>query len=276
MCPKNKRGRVGEMISGSLLLHLALAFVVGSLWVILVTVLSEKKGSAIGGILAGLPSTLAFSFLFIGINQSSAAAAQATTVFPLVFSFTCAFLLFYAVFAKKGFAVGLSLSLLIWLTVSGIIVISGLKDFTLSLVCGILVSAATFYLFVKRLRFKNFPGEEKNYNAVAILERGIGAGSLVFLAVLLSQIGGPSLGGIASAFPAVFTSTLIILNKSKGTEYSRSMTKPMVVSAILTCIPYSIAVRYSYPSFGTWIGTIISYAVAAPLAILSYLIMSTR
>jgi uncharacterized membrane protein (GlpM family) len=262
------------MISNSLLLHLALAFVVGSLWVILITVVSEKKGSAFGGVLAGLPSTSALSFLLIGINQSSAEAAQATTIFPLVFSFTCAFLLFYAVFAKKGFVVGLSISLVIWLVVSSLIVISGLKDFTFSLVCGILVSAATFYFFVKRLRLKSFLGKGKNFTALAILGRGIGAGSLVFLAVLLSQIGGPVLGGIASAFPAVFISTLIILYKSMGTEYSRSMTKPMVVSAILTCIPYSIAVRYSYPSLGTWLGTVISYAVAAPFAVLSYVMMS--
>jgi uncharacterized membrane protein (GlpM family) len=267
---------VVEMISDSLGLHLALAFVVGCLWVILVTVVSEKKGSALGGILAGLPSTSALSFLFIGINQSPAAAVQATTVFPLVFSFTCAFLLFYAVFAKKGFVVGLSISLLMWLTVSGVVVVSGVKDFRLSLVCGILVSVATLYVFVKKLRLKSFRGEGKNYGAVAILERGIGAGSLVFLAVLLSQIGGSVLGGIASAFPAVFTSTLIILNKTKGTEYSRSMTEPMVVSAILTCIPYSIAVRYSYPSLGTWLGTIIAYAFAAPFAVLSHLIMSRR
>ena len=54
------------------------------------------------------------------------------------------------------------------------------------------------------------------------------------------------------------------------------MTKPMVVSAILTCIPYSIAVRYSYPSLGIELGTIISYAVAAPFAALAHLIMSTR
>jgi len=260
------------MVSESLLLHLALAFIVGSLWVILVTVLSEKKGSRFGGVLAGIPSTSALAFLFIGINQSSEAAVQATTVFPLVISFTCAYVLFYAVFAKKGFAVGLSLSLLIWLTVSGIIALSDLKNFTFSLVCGIVISAATFYVFLRKLRLKNFPGGEKKYTSIEILERGIGAGSLVLLAVLLSQIGGPRLGGIASAFPAVFTSTLIILNNSKGTEYSRSMTKPMVMTAILTCIPYSVAVRYSYPSLGTWLGTVMSYAVAAPFAILSYLI----
>jgi uncharacterized membrane protein (GlpM family) len=260
------------MVSDSLLLHLALAFAVGSVWVVLVTVLSEKKGSRLGGVLAGLPSTSALAFLFIGINQSPATAVQATTLFPLIISFSCAYVLLYAVFAKKGFAVGLSLALLIWLTVSGMVVLSGLKNFTLSLIGGILVSAATFYAFKRKLRLKNSPRGEKKYTTIEILWRGIGAGSLVLLAVLLSQIGGPSVGGIASAFPAVFTSTLIILYKSKGTEYSRSMTKPMVMTAILTCIPYSIAVRYCYPGLGIWLGTVASYATAAPFAVFSYFI----
>jgi uncharacterized membrane protein (GlpM family) len=260
------------MVSSSLLLHLVLAFAVGSVWVVLVTVLSEKKGSRLGGVLAGLPSTSALAFLFIGINQSPTTAAQATTLFPLIISFSCAYVLLYAFFARKGFAIGLSLALLIWLTVSAMVILSGLENFTLSLIGGILVSAATFHAFRRWLRLKNFPREEKKYTLIEILGRGIGAGSPVSFAVLLSQIGGPSLGGIASAFPAVFTSTLIILYKSKGTEYSRSMTKPMVMTAILTCIPYSVAVRYSYPSLGTWFGTVISYATAAPFAVLAYLI----
>lgn len=71
------------MIDTSILIHLFLAFAVGSLWVIAITVIAEKKGSVVGGILGGLPSTSAFSFFFIGINQSSATAVQATTVFPI-------------------------------------------------------------------------------------------------------------------------------------------------------------------------------------------------
>ena len=84
------------MIPDSLLIHLILAFVVGSVWVVVITIIAEKKGSLVGGILGGLPSTSAFSFLFIGINQSAVAAVQATTVFPLVFSITSAYLFFYA------------------------------------------------------------------------------------------------------------------------------------------------------------------------------------
>jgi glycopeptide antibiotics resistance protein len=90
------------------------------------------------------------------------------------------------------------------------------------------------------------------------------------LSVVLSQIDGPVLGGIAAAFPAVFTSTLIILNRSRGTEFSRAMTKPLVLCGILTIIPFSVAVRYLYPILGIWFGTLFSYVLIIPLAILSY------
>ncbi len=136
-----------------------------------------------------------------------------------------------------------------------------------------MVSAAVYYFFVKRLNLENLTGKKKHYTPIEILARGVGAGSLVFLAVLLSQIGGPIVGGIASAFPAVFTSTLIILYKSEGTEFSRAMTKPLVMSGILTIIPFSVAIRYLYPSIGIWLGTLSSYVIIAPLAVLSYRIV---
>jgi uncharacterized membrane protein (GlpM family) len=258
------------MISDSLLLHLVLAFAIGSLWVPLITVIAERAGSTVGGIVGGLPSTSAFSFIFIGINQSSQTTVQATTVFPLAFSFTCAFLLFYAFFAKKGFRVGFSISILIWFTLCSLIFVFNLKNFTLSLVGGVLVSAATYYIFAQRLNLKNLTGEKMHHTTLQLLGRGVLAGSFVLLAVIASQIGGSVLGGIFSAFPAVFTSTLYIVNKSRGTDFSRSVTKPLAVSSIFTVIPYSIAVRYLYPSLGIWIGTVISYTVIIPLDFLAY------
>lgn len=257
------------MISDSLALHLTLAFAVGCLWVPLVAIISERTGNT-GGILGGLPSTSALSFLFIGLNQSSEAAVQATAVFSLAFSFTCAFLLFYAFFAKRGFRVGISISLLMWFIVSALIVGSNFKNFELSLVMGVLVLAAIYYVFAERLNLKSFPPEERHYTTVQHLGRGVFAGFIVLMAVIASQIGGPVLGGIFSSFPAAFTSTLYIVNKSRGTDFSRSLTKPLAVSSILTVIPYGIAVRYLYPSLGIWIGTVSSYALIVPLGFLAY------
>ena len=263
------------MIGYWVLVHLLLAFAVGSLWVTLITIVAEKRGSVLGGILGGLPSTSAFSFFFIGINQSSNAAVEATTIFPLAFGITSAYLFFYAFFAKKGFARGIVLSLLIWFAVSGLIVASNISDFGFSLAAGLVVSVLTYYFFNK-LKLQNLQGKEKLYKIHEVILRGVGAGSLVLLSVLLSQIGGPVIGGIAAAFPAVFTSTLIILHKSRGTEFSRSMTKPLVLSGIFTIIPFSVAVRFLYPVFGVWVGTFLSYGLVVPLAIFSYYLAERR
>ena len=256
--------------SDSFLLHLFLAFAVGSLWVTLITIIAEKKGSIIGGILGGLPSTSAFSFFFIGINQSSVAAVQATTVFPLAFGVTSAYLFFFAFFSRKSFSRGIFASLLLWFAFSGLIVASGLKDFAFCLVGGAAISVLTYYSFTKLLKLQNLKGETRIYRIRDVVLRGVGAGLLVLVSVLLSQIGGPVLGGIAAAFPAVFTSTLVILNRSRGKEFSRAVTKPLVLSGILTIYPFCVAVRYLYPSLGIWLGTFASYALVVPLAILSY------
>ena len=261
------------MVDATQLLHVALVFTVGSLWVTLVTVITERWGSVIGGVLGGLPSTSAFSFLFIGLYQSTDAAVEATTVFPLAFGVTCAFLFFYAYFAKKSFVQGIVISLIIWLAASAAIAILGINEFVLPLVGGLVISALTYVAFMKKLKLPNLRGKHKPFKPHEIVLRGVGAGALVAISLQLSQIGGPILGGIAAAFPAVFTSTIVILNHSMGTEFSRNVTKPLALSGTLTIFPFTIAVRLLFPNIGVWQGTLIAYLLVVPLAALSYYAM---
>ncbi len=256
------------MLDLLLLIRLFLAFAVGSIWVASITIITERKGTAYG-ILGGIPSTAAFSLLFIAINQSPAAAVEATVVLPLAFSISNAFLLLYAFTARKGFARGISVSLLVWFAVSALLVASGLSNYAFSLGVGAAISVLTFVMF-RKLKLASFGGNGKLYGKGEVALRGAVAGTLVAAAVLLSQIGGPILGGVAAAFPAVYTSTIIILHRSRGTEFSRSITKPLVYSGILTVIPYSVAVHYLYPAAGVWLGTLFSYLLVVPLAALSY------
>jgi uncharacterized membrane protein (GlpM family) len=155
------------MVDTSLVLHLLLAFAVGSLWVTAITVIAEKKGSVIGGILGGLPSTSAFSFFFIGINQSSAAVVKATTVFPLAFAVTSAYMFFYVFFAQKSFSRGIILSLAIWFAVSALIVASGLSDFAFSLVLGLVISVLTYFSFTK-LKLQNLKGQKSSTGSMKL------------------------------------------------------------------------------------------------------------
>ncbi|HZW54762.1 MAG TPA: DUF3147 family protein [Nitrososphaerales archaeon] len=253
-----------------LLLRLILAFVVGSVWVTLVTIIAERAGSSIGGFVGGLPSISVFSFLFIGLNQSPEVASQATTVFPLILSFSGLFALFYALLARRGFALGLSCSFVIWFALDATVVVFRFQSYAASIAAFAVISIVTYLVFERQLDLPNFQGTQIHYTVGQILFRALLAGSVVVLAVLMSEIGGPIFGGIFSAFPAVFTSTLYIMNKSRGLDYSRAITKPLMISATLTSAPYSVTVRYTYPALGVVAGTLVSYALVIPFAVLSY------
>jgi len=256
------------MLDSLLLLRLVLAFIVGAVWVAAVTGLADRKGSAYA-ILGGLPSTATFSLLFITVNQSPQIAVDAPVAFPVAFSVTNAFLLFYAYLSQRGFKLGISISLLIWFCASIAIVASGITDYALSLTVSAAISILTFGLFAKKVKIKKTEGKNC-YSHGAIALRGVGAGLLIAASVFLSQIGGPILGGVAAAFPAVYTSTLLIMRRDKGVEFSRQTAKAMAYSGILTVIPYSVAVHYLYPAVGVWVGTVFSYLLVVPLAVAAY------
>ena len=101
-----------------LILHLILAFTVGGAWVSFATLIAERYGSALGGLVGGFPAISIVSFLFIGLNQGPETASQATIVFPLALSFTMSFLLVYAVLSKNGFRVAFPAGLLVWASLS--------------------------------------------------------------------------------------------------------------------------------------------------------------
>ena len=246
------------------------------MWVTVVTIVAERTGSAIGGLVGGLPSISVFSFFFIGLNQSATLAAKATTDFPLILSFSCIFVLAYAIVSRRGFLIGLGSSFLIWLALVTVVVLFQFESFTLSLLGYFIISPITFLIFAKAVKSAPLAGVTSRYTVAQISLRAILAGSIVALSVLSSQIGGPVFGAIFSAFPAVFTSTLWITSRTRGVEFSRAICKPLMISATITSGPYSVAVRYLYPSLGIGIGTIASYGLVIPFVVASYYLTSPK
>ena len=76
-------------------LKLALSFIVGSVWISTATILAEKFGTKVGGILAGLPSTMVVALFFIGWTQTPQIAAEAATVVPIIMGIDAVFIVVY-------------------------------------------------------------------------------------------------------------------------------------------------------------------------------------
>jgi hypothetical protein len=88
----------------------------GSGWLVVATVTSvaDAYGAGRAGLVGGLPSTGPVSLLIIGVTQSQSAAIQATTLLPLAWSVTFAFLLFYAIPKRMPFGRRILIALVSW------------------------------------------------------------------------------------------------------------------------------------------------------------------
>jgi uncharacterized membrane protein (GlpM family) len=259
-----------------LILHLILAFAVGGAWVSSATLVAERYGSALGGLVGGLPAISIVSFLFIGLNQDPQTASQATVVFPLALSFTMSFLLVYAIASKRGFRVAFLAALLVWTSLSTITAFTNPRNLFLSV--GVFLSAASFYLYMFKVKMKlpHIGGTQIVYSVPQAAFRAIVGGSIIALAVLLSQLGGPELGGIASSFPAIFSLTLFFSYKTRGMELSRALTKPLLISGGLTAFPYSLLVGFLYPILGVGIGTAVALSCTVPLVVLAHFLINVK
>jgi hypothetical protein len=258
------------------ILQLLLTFIVGSLWIYLTVIVSTRFGSKIGGFIGGLPSTALLSFFFIGLTQSPEIASNATTAFPLVYGITGLFLVVYAWLVRRGFIIALSFALTTWFVLSSFVALLNPKHFIFILVIYAFILLLAYYLLETKIGVKSLIGAKFETSSKLTAIRSLFGGLIIALAVLMAKLGGPVFGGIFAAFPAMFISALAITYKTQGIEYSRAMTKPLMVTGMVTIVVYAIAVRYFYSTVGLYLGTLFSIFLSAISAYFTYLFIKKR
>ena len=103
-------------------------------------------------------------------------------------------------------------------------------------------------------------GMAMHYTWQKILLRGLFAGSIIGLAVLLANVGA-ALSGIFSVFPAIFLSTMTIFVVEHGPIFAGAMAKSMMFGS-LTTVSYATAIFYLYPPYGIVWGMLLAYVIA--------------
>src|SRR5216684_5567861 len=186
------------------------------------------------------------------------------------------FLLVYAFVAKRGFPIAFLSALIVWISLSAITTLLNLRSLLFSV--GVFLSVTGFYFYILKVKMKlpDIGGAQVLYYLPQAAFRAVVGGSIIALAVLLSQFGGPEIGGIASSFPAIFSLTLFFSYRTRGMALSRALTKPLLISAGLTAFPYSLLVGYLYPVLGVGIGTMVALLCAVPLVALAHLLINVK
>lgn len=258
------------MITKIFLFELLLTFLIGSSWIYFTVLAGTRFGSKTGGFIGGLPSTALLSFFFIGFTQSPEIASSVTSVFPLAIAISGLFLVVYALLARHGFMPAIIASICFWFLLSAIILFFRLEIFLLNLAIYATVMIFAYLMLEKNLKIRSVSFDKTEQPKKQLLIRSAFGGLVVMLTVLIERAGGPVLGGLIAAFPAMFISTLTISYKTHGIEFSRAMTKPLMVTGMITVAVYAIALRYLYLYTGLYAGTILSICISGISAWLTY------
>jgi Protein of unknown function (DUF3147) len=240
---------------------LTLSFIVGSLWITLVTILAEKYGTKIGGLVAGLPSTILISLFFIAWTQSTRIAVDATTIVPIIGGVNCLFIVAYIVLLKINFWLALIGAFLVWFLLSFGLVFLGFDSFIIALIIYVCLVVICHNMVEKILKVKSMPGNKMSYTSTIIVVRAVFSGLVIVVAVVVTKVGGPLLGGMFVMFPALFVSMIFVTYFTQGEVFSAAVMKSSILGAISVVI-YGMMVRYTYIPFGLIGGTALSIIIS--------------
>lgn len=238
-----------------------LSMVIAGGWISLATLLSERLGSRIGGMVSNMPSTILVSLLFIGITQGADFAAAATTTVPLGMSLSTIFLFTFIALVPRGLGKAVAGSLAVWLALTVISsFFQGVGRIGWTFVY-FLVAITTYMLAEKVLHIPSMGRTGKKYTILQALLRAVFAGSVVGTAVLVARTGSAFWTGIFSTFPAVMLSSMVILSLSAGPAFARATGKIMLLASTNIVI-YGYLSGLLFPVVGLAWGSIIPFFIS--------------
>ncbi len=255
---------------------LILAFIVGATWITGATIIAERFGSKIGGVISGLPSTSVLALFFIGWTQTPLVAAAATNTIPAIMGLDAFFVASFIFLSKNKLLISVGLSLLVWFLAAMIFVLFGLNNFGLSLLIFAVFFVVSYILGEKIINVKSQGRRKMIYTPGQIIFRAGLTGSIVSFAVIMTKLGGPVVGGVFASFPAIMTSTMIITKLAHGRDFSVAVMKVMMVSGSFNCVIYTTLVGLFYPTLGLITGTISAFAISLFTGFLTYLVVNKK
>lgn len=233
--------------------------------VILVTIIGERWGTRIGGLVGTIPSLLLIALIFIGLSNGPERAAGSARIVIVEMGANITFLSVYLLTLHRGMGPALIFSMSVWAVISYLILISeGFGTAGNSLLYFFML--AVNLTLLRHIGISSQPMKLK-YSAKELSFRGILGGTAIGTSVFLSKMGGPVIGGIFAIFPAIFLSTMIIYSLKHGIEVPRSMGKSMTLGS-LNVFSYALTASLTFPMFGIWLGTVLSLSASVLTSLL--------
>ncbi len=255
------------------MLRTALSFLLAAIWVMAMTMATERFGSRRGGLLVTLPSTIIVALFFIGLEGGADAAAETAMLVPAGMGINILFLVVFISTVRHGLGKALLAAMGAWFLLAAALYLLDPGSLAIALALYALAAATAWLWLRSRHRYAQEGGRSIRYRPREIIFRGVFAGVVIAIAVFMTGIGGPVLGSILSVFPAIFLSTMIILYTRQGERFTGATGRSMIPGTV-NVVVYAVAAYFLFPIYGTGLGTILTVIISyAWSAILYYLVI---
>ena len=261
---KPSRPSGGSRRVDGFLLRLVLSFVLGGASVALFTSLAERHGSRVGGLLLSFPVKVVISLLLIALNEGVLFAANAAVAVPAGIGVNLVFLVATALLVRRlppWPAIGGALA--VWLAVGLLVVARPPTSVAWSLAYWAIALAAGLALLsrVPGVRRHHRGAAKDRFGLLGLATRAAGAGTVVALSVVLAHYGGALLGGLASVFPSGWITTMVILTRKHGADFTAATVRVMVAGSAAP-VAFGVAVVLAFPALGAVLGTLAAVGCA--------------
>ncbi len=239
-------------------LQVIASFLIGGSYIAGTTVLAERVSPRLAGVLTGLPTTMLVSFSFLAWTNSLKEAGRAIGSTPAVIGGSIMFLVVYILLGERPIYIKYAGALLVWTSISFTFASFHITNLIISMAVCIAAFILSQYLF---RNMQDHEAVKIHYTRGEMIFRFCFAGGVIATAIILGRVSGPIWGAVFSAYPATFTSTLIILNHRHGTSIIRSMARTMPIGSFGSAFfAVSFSTLSQYTNFGVVV--ILSYAIS--------------
>lgn len=245
----------------SFIIQTVFPFILAAAVVVIITVIAERYGTKIGGILGTLPSTMVVAFVFIYLNKGAAFASDAAVVIPAEIGINMLFLLTFALLVKRSVAGAFAASFLVWAALTSILYFSDLQAIAIAVVIYALSVGFSLFVMERVVRVRSSDRVRIQYTPGKLILRGILAGVFIAAAVLLSNVSS-TLSGIVTVFPVIIASAMFITVREHGPKFAAGMAKSMSFGTP-SVVCYAVSIHFLYPVWGLLWGSLAAYGLSA-------------
>ena len=240
------------------------------------SLVAEHVSPKIAGILSGYPLGSAIALFFIGLEQSAEFAATAAV--HTLAGFTASLVLAWGYYEAARRLERAHLIAGAIVGVVGFILASALlKQFSLGLMGGTLVTIAAIFLFSRVFnQIENLPIKRKVQftHGVLFFRAGMAAVTILLITASAEWLG-PVWAGLFSAFPITFFPFMLIIHLTYGKSLVFTVIKnyPLGLGALIC---YVLTVSQTYVVIGIAWGTVVSFGVATGYLLLLSVILNRK